>query len=115
MDESFEDLNVKSEVHKIDGIIDTVDKYRNPEPDEIKTRLPVGTRLNIYWNGDKRYYPCKIVGFNDKKHHIYNVLYEEDDSGIQYNEDLNKSKFKIWAGTDEEYEEERNLAKQVIY
>ena len=90
--------------------------YRNPTDAELLTSLEIGTRIAIYWDGDDEYYPCTITGIVDidgSNHHKYTVLYEEDDSELHYEEDLSKSKYMIWSGTEEQYAQERLVAMNV--
>ena len=62
----------------------------------------IGAQIEIYWDGDLVYYPCKVCRYDDatKK---YWVLYENDETGGEYEEDLLTSKWRIWAGTEEEF------------
>lgn len=76
----------------------------------LLTPLAVGSRIAIYWDGDDDYYPCRVTSIVDGPHHKYTVLYEEDETHLQYEEDLEKSKYLIWSGTDEEYAKERLTA-----
>lgn len=85
------------------------------EAESYLTPLAVGTRIAIYWDGDDEYYPCRVTSIVDGPRHKYTVLYEEDDTELQYEEDLEKSKYLIWSGTDEQYSKERLTARTVRY
>jgi hypothetical protein len=84
--------------------------YREQSKAETLTPLVVGSRIAIYWDGDDEYYPCRVTTILDGLHHKYTVLYEEDETDLQYEEDLEKSKYLIWSGTDEQYAKERLTA-----
>jgi len=89
--------------------------YRELSEAEVLAPLAIGTRIAIYWDGDDEYYPCRVSGIIDDRHHKYSVLYEEDESELQYEEDLVKSKCLIWSGTDEQYAKQRLAAMTVSY
>ncbi len=79
------------------------DLYEIPSQDDIhgNERL-VGARITVYWDGDDAFYPCRVVNY-DKSQDRHTVLYENDASGVRYSEDLKKSTWKVWKGTDEDY------------
>lgn len=62
----------------------------------------VGAQIEIYWDGDLVYYPCKVSRYDAATNKFW-VLYENDESGAEYEEDLANSKWRIWAGTEEEF------------
>jgi hypothetical protein len=79
------------------------DKFIIPESNQYGENL-IGKRISIFWPGDNVYYQALVIKYDEPKDkHI--VLYENDFSGKQYNENLRKSHWKIWSGTDEEYVE----------
>jgi hypothetical protein len=72
--------------------------FRAPTADEKKmTTELIGRRVRIYWDGDDAYYPAAIVSYNPdiNKH---KVLYENDATGIEYDEDLVVSGWQIFEG-----------------
>lgn len=62
----------------------------------------IGKRITIYWDGDQAFYPCKVVSY-DEDRDKYQVLYENDPTGVTYEENLRQSVWKIWNKSDEEY------------
>lgn len=53
-----------------------------------------GCKISIYWDGDNVYYPGTVISFdsNSKKH---SVVYDNDDSNLEYEEDLLVSQWKV--------------------
>lgn len=45
----------------------------------IGLQLPTGTTLEIWWDGDKTFYPGKVTGFNNKTS-THTVLYDDGDT-----------------------------------
>lgn len=80
------------------------EQYCDPLPEEADSKEGlVGARITIYWDGDDAYYPCRVIEYvPESQQHV--VLYEKDSSDAKYPEDLKSSKWKIWRGSDEEYE-----------
>jgi hypothetical protein len=70
----------------------------------------VGARITIYWDGDDAFYPARVMSY-DKSQDSYVVFYENDSSGVKYTEDLKRSTWKLWKGSDEDYS--KMLAEQV--
>lgn len=87
------------------------DFYEVPSAEDINSneRL-VGSRITVYWDGDDAFYPCRVMSY-DKMQDRYIVLYENDPSQVRYPEDLKKSTWKLWKGSDEDYM--KMLAEQV--
>jgi hypothetical protein len=84
-------------------------KYRLPTEEEKRQGAGLsGSKIAIWWDGDSMFYPCVVKSY-DEKSGKFSVLYEEDNTGEQYEEDLNTSTWKIWAGTEQEYLTERIL------
>lgn len=59
-----------------------------------------GKIIEIYWDGDKTYYPCVITAC--KGGSSVSVRYYGDGDEI-LDEDLSASKWRIWTGSDEEF------------
>lgn len=66
----------------------------------------VGARISIYLQYEKKCYPCRVLKYIPDRQ-TYEVLYEEDDSQEVYEEDLRSTSWKVWRGTDAEYQAER--------
>ena len=80
-----------------------MDKFEIPTAEQqLGGEALVGKKISIYWDGDAAFYPCQVTKY-DAVRDKYQVLYENDSSGIAYDENLSKSVWKIWTGTDEEY------------
>eukprot|EP01038_Epipyxis_sp_PR26KG_P004667 gene4667-6556_t len=73
--------------------------YRDPTDEEIaKLDNPedvVNNKIAIWWDGDNIYYPGIIAGYNPRKNH-FRVKYDNDTSGIIYDEDLSSTKWRIF-------------------
>lgn len=54
----------------------------------------VGHRITIFWDGDNAFYPCLVVRYHPMKDK-FSVRYENDDSGVEYLENLRKASWKI--------------------
>jgi hypothetical protein len=79
------------------------DKFQFPQPGDYGENL-IGKRLNIFWSGDNVFYQGLVIKYDAAKdRHV--ILYENDPTAKQYNENLRKQLWKIWAGTEEEYVE----------
>ena len=90
-----------------------MDKFRDPSPEEAAaTTALVGHRINIWWDGDNVFYPCKIVAFNeeDNKH---SVRYDNDEEGAISPELLTAQPWKIWDGSAEEFDAYNEAQQQV--
>ena len=88
------------------------DNYRAPSATEAAFRQElVGSKITIFWDGDNAFYPCIVKGYDDKTD-TFSVLYEENDNGEVYSENLRTSKWKIWDGSDADFVPEPN--NQVI-
>ena len=84
------------------------DNYRVPSATEIVLRQElINAKISIFWDGDNVYYPCTITGY-DEITDKFSVVYEENDSGEVYLEDLRTSTWKIWSGTESEFIAQRN-------
>ena len=82
-----------------------MNKFVEPSAAEkTATEGLVGRRVNIWWDGDQVFYPCKIVGYQkeDGKHQ---VKYDNDDDGPICSENLSTARhpWKIWDGDDQEF------------
>ena len=90
-----------------------MDKFREPTAEEaVATTALVGHRINIWWDGDNAFYPCKIVAFNEEdKMHL--VKYDNDEEGPLSPELLSKQPWKIWNGSDEEFDAYNEAQQQV--
>jgi hypothetical protein len=79
--------------------------FRDPTPEEAASsgEILVGRRISLWWDGDEVFYPCKVISF-DSNSDIINVKYDNDDSGPICEERLGNQSWKIWTGTDEEFE-----------
>lgn len=64
----------------------------------------VGQFVGIWWDGDNVFYPARILSYEPEQDK-FTVLYENDDSGGQYSEDLHQSVWKIWRGSYEQMQE----------
>lgn len=64
----------------------------------------VGSLIVVFWDGDNVYYPAKVVSYENEQDK-FNVLYENDDSGGLYSEDLRQSVWKIWRGSHEQMQQ----------
>lgn len=79
------------------------DGYREPTEDEkVLGEGLVGSQIEIYWDGDFVFYPCKVTKY-DATNSKYSVIYENDDTGVEYIEDLDSSQWRIWDGSEEDY------------
>lgn len=63
----------------------------------------IGKKIAILWDGDKVFYPANIIRY-DPSTQAYTVCYHKDDSGSEYAENLKKTVWKVWRGSDEEFE-----------
>lgn len=79
--------------------------FRDPTPDELAASAGdlVGRRISLWWDGDEVFYPCKVVSF-DESTGVINVKYDNDDAGPICEEKLENQAWKIWTGTDEDFE-----------
>lgn len=70
--------------------------FRNPTKEERSgdERL-VNQRIAIYWDGDNVYYPGRVVSYNAEAA-TAQVLYENDESGEQYEESLAEVRWLLW-------------------
>jgi hypothetical protein len=86
-------------------VVKMEEKYGDPTYEEVRAPDGLsGKRITIFWKGDNVYYPCLVKKYDAKKErHV--VLYENDESGKEYLENLRKSGWKIWRGTEQEYVE----------
>lgn len=91
--------------------------FRDPLPEErcLGEQL-LGNRVEIYWDGDDVFYPAIVNGFNhnSSKH---SVIYDNDDSGIIYEEDFssNSSVWRIWDDTMVGADEKVSLDSSRLY
>ena len=82
--------------------------YRLPTSEEKQLGQGlVGSKIEIFWDGDNVYYPCVITGY-EKDQGKYSVVYEGDDTGDKYVEDLKVSTWRIWGGSEGENGDDRN-------
>ena len=92
------------------------DLFRDPSPDELQSYSAlVGTRISIWWDGDNVFYPCKVVEFDDvAKQHV--VKYDNDENGSLSSEILGNQPWKVWEGTDEEFDayNDTNKMQQIV-
>ena len=89
-----------------------MDQFRDPTADElVATNELIGHRINIWWDGDFVFYPCKITGYQEEDN-MHLVKYDNDDTGPMYPELLSKQPWKIWNGTDEEFDAYNNVVQQ---
>jgi hypothetical protein len=79
--------------------------FRDPTAEEVASsgESLVGRRISLWWDGDQVFYPCRVVSF-DSNSGIINVKYDNDDGGPICEERLENQAWKIWSGTDEEFE-----------
>ena len=67
------------------------------------TRALVGRRISIYWDGDRVFFPAKVLDYRDSDgKHV--VKYDNDADGDVYDELLRGQKWRIWRGTDAEFD-----------
>lgn len=79
------------------------DRFEIPTAEDLAAREGlVGKRITIYWDGDEAFYACKVVSY-DAGREKYKVLYENDPTGMTYEENLATSVWKIWNKSEEEY------------
>lgn len=78
--------------------------YHSPSPLELtlKNEL-IGQKITIFWDGDNVYYPAVIVNYNPEDD-TFSVLYENDETKEIYKENLRTANWKIWKGSNEEYQ-----------
>ena len=89
-----------------------MDLFRDPTPDELISTIElIGHRINLWWDGDLIFYPGKITGYQEEdKMHL--VKYDNDPTGPIYPELLTKQPWKIWNGTDEEFDAYNTIVQQ---
>lgn len=74
-----------------------------PENHDFLGKELIDKHIEIYWDGDDVYYPAYVKDYNEETgKHI--VAYDSDGKSALYDEDLKESKWKIWVGTNEQYE-----------
>lgn len=77
--------------------------FTDPTPEEVSSGPTlIGNIINIFWDGDNVFYPAKVIRY-DQGANTYWVLYENDATGQEYEENLSKSQWKIWRSTEEEF------------
>ena len=70
--------------------------FRDPTSEErFSCHELEGRRIQIYWDGDKCYYPARVIRYNPQEDN-YTVLYENDDTNQEYTEDLKNTIWEIW-------------------
>ena len=90
-----------------------MDKFRDPTAEEsAATTALVGHRIQIFWDGDSKFYPCKIVAYNEEDN-MHVVKYDNDEKGALSPELLSKQPWKIWNGSDEEFDAFNDAQQQV--
>jgi hypothetical protein len=92
--------------------------YRYPNEDEIRfQRELIGSKIEIYWDGDEIFYPALVTEF-DESTGLHTVLYDNDDTNEAYKEDLSSTKWKLFdESATEEADEEKikvGFSNQVI-
>jgi len=79
-------------------------KFEFPNEVEINWRDElVGKHIAIYWDGDQTYFPCTVVKY-DGQRDKFHVFYESDQRK-KYIENLRRTAWKIWKGSEEEYKQ----------
>ena len=70
--------------------------FREPTLEE-KSKLIIksGSRVEIFWDGDYVFYPAVVVKY-DVAGGKHTVVYDNDDTGEEYSEDLKTTLFRIW-------------------
>lgn len=77
--------------------------FDKPSAVEINSGLElVGRKIAILWDGDKVFYPA-VIARHDPSNGAFVVKYHNDESDAEYLENLRKTVWKIWRGTDEEF------------
>lgn len=80
-------------------------QFGKPTPQEVVLgEQLIGKKIAILWDGDKVFYPASIIKY-DPSSRAYTVVYHKDESGSEYVENLLKTVWKIWRGTDAEFED----------
>lgn len=85
--------------------------FRFPNEDEKRfQRELIGSKIEIYWDGDDIFYPALVTEFNDITG-LHTVLYDNDDTNETYVEDLSSSIWKLFdeSATDEIAEDKNNV------
>ena len=72
-----------------------IEDFRYPTVDEknLGSAL-VGRSVAIYWDGDDAFYPATVISFTEESHR-YIVRYLNDETGAEYEENLNETPWKI--------------------
>jgi hypothetical protein len=79
-------------------------QFREPNSEELLLKSDlIGKHIKIYWDGDDVFYPADVVSY-DEASKLHSVLYENDETEKLYSENLLGSIWKIWCGTEEEFE-----------
>lgn len=74
---------------------EVIDTFTPPTDEERQWSVNlVGWRISIYWDGDDVFYPALVTKY-DNESDKFLVLYENDDTGIQYVEDLRHLTWKL--------------------
>eukprot|EP01037_Dinobryon_pediforme_P031836 gene31836-36509_t len=77
--------------------------FDKPSTVEINSGFElVGRKIAILWDGDKVFYPA-VIARHDPSNGAFVVKYHNDDSDAEYLENLRKTVWKIWRGTDDEF------------
>lgn len=70
--------------------------YRDPTEEEKRNPSSlIGSRVAIWWDGDNVFYPCQLLTYNSVTSTCM-VLYENDATNQQYEENLNETRWKLW-------------------
>lgn len=85
-----------------------INLFENVTIDELNDHVGmVGKHIQVYWDGDKVFYPAVVRGYV-KESGVYLVVYDGDgDSAAQTAENLKSQPLnyvKVWRGDDEQYD-----------
>jgi hypothetical protein len=90
-----------------------MDLFIDPSPAEkVATDGLIGRRVNIWWDGDNVFYPGKIVGYQSTDG-AHQVKYDNDDEGPVCAEQLSKQPWKLWSGTEADFDAYNQAQLQV--
>ena len=83
--------------------------FRAPRAEEVSDPgALVGRRVEIYWDGDRRHYSGRVLGFDDTSRQ-HSVQYDDGDED-PYDEDLlGTSAWRIFEGDEEAFQAMRVL------
>lgn len=91
------------EVEAASTVVLLPNHFDKPSTVEINSGFElVGRKIAILWDGDKVFYPA-VIARHDPSNGAFVVKYHNDDSDAEYLENLRKTVWKIWRGTDDEF------------